>query len=56
MKPALIVSGYNRSGTSLMMDTCRRALGDDAIYGSKFPQQETVKKELEKKKWENEFE
>jgi len=56
MQPALIVSGFNRSGTSLMMDTCRRALGDEAVYGAKFPQQKTVEKELERRDWENEFE
>lgn len=34
----LVVSGCPRSGTSLMMDLFRVALGDDRILGDKFPQ------------------
>jgi len=40
----IIVSGCPRSGTSLMMDTLRTALGDDRILGAKFPQEHTPKK------------
>lgn len=39
-----------------MMDTCRRALGDDAVYGAKFPQEETVNQRLKQKEWENNYE
>lgn len=36
----IIVSGCPRSGTSLMMDCLRGALGDDRIIGTKFPQKD----------------
>lgn len=35
----IIVSGCPRSGTSLMMDCLRLALGEDRILGEKFPQE-----------------
>lgn len=35
----IIVSGCPRSGTSLMMDLFRVALGEDRIIGAKFPQE-----------------
>ena len=38
----IVVSGCPRSGTSLMMDCLRIALGDDRILGHKFPQEESV--------------
>jgi len=38
-KGFLVVSGCPRSGTSLCMDIQRVAHGDDAIVGSKFPQE-----------------
>lgn len=34
----IVVSGCPRSGTSLMMQILRSALGEDAIYGTQFPQ------------------
>ena len=39
----IVVTGCPRSGTSLMMDTLRIALGDDRIIGNKFPQDEAWK-------------
>jgi hypothetical protein len=39
----LVVSGCPRSGTSLCMDIQRVAHGDDAILGSKFPQENRKK-------------
>jgi len=38
----LVVSGCPRSGTSLMMDLLRVALGEDRILGKKFPQEEQI--------------
>ena len=35
-------------GTSLMMDCCRLAFGDDRILGHKFPQEERIMAGLEK--------
>ncbi len=46
----IIVSGCPRSGTSLMMDSLRLALGDDRILGSEFPS----KNKLHTEKTENE--
>lgn len=37
-----VVSGCPRSGTSLMMDLMRVALGEDRILGKKFPQEEQI--------------
>jgi len=37
-----VVSGCPRSGTSLMMDLLRVALGEDRILGKKFPQEEQI--------------
>jgi hypothetical protein len=37
-----VVSGCPRSGTSLMMDLCRVAFGEDRILGKKFPQEEQI--------------
>jgi hypothetical protein len=37
-KKMIVVSGCPRSGTSLMMDCLRTALGDDRIIGKQFPQ------------------
>lgn len=42
-KGFLVVSGCPRSGTSLCMDIQRVAHGDDAIMGSKFPQENRKK-------------
>lgn len=45
----IVVSGCPRSGTSLMMQILRASLGEDAIFGAKFPQerhQEEVQKRL----------
>ena len=45
--PWIVVSGVSRSGTSLMMNLIRIALGDEGeerIFGSRFPQEETGKK------------
>ena len=33
----IVVSGCPRSGTSLMMESLRRALGEDRILGIRFP-------------------
>ena len=38
---AIIVSGCPRSGTSMMMDQCRIALGEDRIIGEKFPREKS---------------
>ena len=43
----IIVSGCARSGTSLMMDCLRVALGEDKILGHKFPHKEAIKKNRE---------
>jgi hypothetical protein len=37
-----VVSGCPRSGTSLMMDLMRVALGEDRLLGKKFPQEEQI--------------
>jgi len=42
----IIVSGCPRSGTSLMMDCLRLALGEDRIMGSKFPKENRGKEKL----------
>ena len=41
----IIVSGCPRSGTSLMMDLMRTALGDERILGEKFPQENKINPE-----------
>lgn len=43
-----VVSGCPRSGTSLMMDLLRVALGEDRILGKKFPQEEQIEAIREK--------
>ncbi len=55
VRPAILVSGFNRSGTSLMMDTLRRSFGDDAIMGTAFPQLANEENELKKRYYENDY-
>ena len=38
-----VVSGVSRSGTSLMMECCKEGLGEDRIFGKKFPKKESLK-------------
>lgn len=52
----IIVSGCPRSGTSLMMDCIRLALGEDRIIGKKFPHEERLAKFKEKADGESEEE
>lgn len=40
----IVVSGCPRSGTSLMMDIIKTALGSDRILGEKFPQEEKLQR------------
>jgi len=44
----IVVTGCPRSGTSLMMDCLRRALGDDRILGHKWPMQMRYEAALER--------
>ena len=43
----IIVSGCPRSGTSLMMDCLRQALGDDRIIGKAFPFEDRINQRAE---------
>jgi len=52
----IVVSGCPRSGTSLMMDCLRIALGKDRIIGSKFPQEEEIEQLKAKRQGETEDE
>lgn len=51
-----VVSGCPRSGTSLMMDCLRVALGDDRLLGKKFPQLERLLKQRERRERESDEE
>lgn len=48
MNNLYVISGCPRSGTSLMMDCLRVALGEERMIGSKFPMVERKQKLLEK--------
>jgi len=52
----IVVSGCPRSGTSLMMDCFRIALGEDRIIGSKFPQEDKIAIALAKRENETDEE
>jgi hypothetical protein len=47
MTGMITVSGCPRSGTSLMMNILREALGEDRILGSQFPREDIIRKKLD---------
>lgn len=49
----IVVSGCPRSGTSLMMDLLRVALGEDRLIGAKFPQEERYQEFLKRQEDEH---
>lgn len=53
---AIVVSGCPRSGTSLMMQIMREALGPDRIIGDRFPFEKGAEQERERKDGENDTE